>query len=176
MATSLQLVPFQAQVSFRLLDPFQPPKKSDWPVAASYVEAAKPRLPGTVAGEAWNQLMFEKVNWSAPDVALVPPVVVTVTLTVPALSAGDVAVQVVVEEHVAAVPAVVPKVTVAAPTTNPEPVIVTDVPPAVEPEVGLTAVTLGEIANAGVANTTTAAITIAVAASNLTSVSVNLRS
>jgi hypothetical protein len=85
------------------------------------------------------------VNWSAELVALVPPVVVTVTLTVPADSAGDVAVMEVAEFTVTAVAVTVPNITVA-PDRKPVPVIVTEVPPVVGPEVGLMAVTVGTTA------------------------------
>jgi hypothetical protein len=72
------------------------------------------------------------VNWSAADGPLVPPGVVTVTSTVPALPAGDVAVIVVpfVTENVVA--AFAPNFTAVAPVKF-VPVIVTLVPPAVEP-------------------------------------------
>ena len=82
------------------------------------------------------------VNWSAAPVALVPPGVVTVMSTVPALSAGEVAVIDVALLTVNAVAAVAPKLTAVAPV-KPVPVIVTEVPPAVGPLVGLTLVTVG---------------------------------
>jgi hypothetical protein len=72
----------------------------------------------------------------------VPPRVVTVTTTTPALSAGEVAVIEVGELTVTNVDAVVPNLTVA-PVTNPVPVMVTMVPPAVVPEAGLSDVTVG---------------------------------
>ena len=64
----------------------------------------------------------------------------TVTSTVPADSAGETAVKCVEETNVTPVAAVEPNLTVA-PDTNPVPVIVTDVPPAVGPAVGLRPVT-----------------------------------
>jgi hypothetical protein len=81
------------------------------------------------------------VNWSAADVALVPPTVVTVMSTRPAPSAGEVAVMEVVLLTVKPV-AVVPNFTAVTPIKL-VPVIVTDVPPAAGPCVGLTAVTVG---------------------------------
>ena len=69
------------------------------------------------------------MNWSAELVALVPPGVVTVTLTTPAEPEGDVAVQVVLEEQLTAVPALPPKETVLEPTTKTVPVMVTTSPP-----------------------------------------------
>jgi hypothetical protein len=82
------------------------------------------------------------VNWSEMLVALVPPGVVTVTSTVPAVPVGDVAVIELALFTVTPVAAVAPNFTVA-PETNPLPVIVTLVPPANGPAEGLTAVTVG---------------------------------
>jgi hypothetical protein len=83
------------------------------------------------------------VNRSAALVAEVPPVVVTVTSAVPAVSAGAVAVIEVAELTVTSVAACpVPNETVD-PATKLVPVIATDVPPAVGPDDGLTAVTVG---------------------------------
>ncbi len=79
---------------------------------------------------------------SAAEVAEVPPAVVTVTLTVPALPAGAVAVREVADTTVKPVAAVDPKVTAVAPVKL-VPVRVTVVPPAVGPLVGLTEVTVG---------------------------------
>ena len=83
-----------------------------------------------------------KVNLSAADVVLVPPVVVTVASTVPAPSAGEVAVIEVVLFTVKLVAAVAPKFTAVTPVKF-VPVIVTTVPPAVGPLVGLIPVTVG---------------------------------
>ena len=69
-------------------------------------------------------------------------VLVTTTLTAPAVCAGVVAVMEVELTTVTLVAAVPPNVTVA-PLKNPVPVIVTDVPPLVLPEVGEIAVTVG---------------------------------
>jgi hypothetical protein len=70
---------------------------------------------------------------------------VTVISTVAALPGGLVAVQLVVEVQLTAVPAAVPKSTVvaAAVVENPVPLMVTLVPPERGPEVGLMAVTVG---------------------------------
>ena len=83
-----------------------------------------------------------KLNLSAAEVAEVPPEVVTVTSTVPATSAGEVAVQLVVV-HETAVPAVPPKLTVVEPTKKPVPVMVTTVPPPSAPAPGEMAVMAG---------------------------------
>ena len=71
-----------------------------------------------------------------------PPDVVTVTFTVPADSGGEVAVIEVAELTVAAVAVTVSNITVADEVKF-VPVMVTEVPPAVEPEFGLIAVTVG---------------------------------
>ena len=71
-----------------------------------------------------------------------PPGLVTVTSTVPADSAGLVAVICVAELTVKLLAAMVPKSTAVAPV-KPVPVIVTDVPPAAGPAAGLTPVTAG---------------------------------
>ncbi len=70
-----------------------------------------------------------------------PAGVVTVTSTVPA-PAGEVAVIWVSELTVNEVAAVAPNATAVAPV-NPVPVIVTEVPPACGPLLGLTLVTVG---------------------------------
>lgn len=79
---------------------------------------------------------------SAEDVVLGPPGVVTVISTVAAASAGEVALIEVDEVTDTAVPTPVPKLTVE-PEVNPVPVMVTVVPPATGPAVGLTALTVG---------------------------------
>jgi hypothetical protein len=82
------------------------------------------------------------VNWSALEVALVPPGVVTVTWTVPAMPAGETA-EIDVELFTTTpVAALAPKLTVA-PETKPVPVIVTDWVPANGPSAGVTPVTVG---------------------------------
>jgi len=70
------------------------------------------------------------------------PALATVTFTAPADSAGATAVIEVAELTVTLVAATLPKLTVL-PDANPVPVMVTEVPPAVGPLVGLTAVTVG---------------------------------
>jgi hypothetical protein len=81
------------------------------------------------------------VNWSAPEVAEVPPAVVTLTSTVP-VPDGDVAVICVEELTVNAVAAVPPNDTAVAPE-KPVPVMITEVPPPVGPAVGEMPVTVG---------------------------------
>ena len=68
---------------------------------------------------------------------------VTATLLAPAMPAGVTAVMVVVEVTFSAVAATPPTVTLVVPTTKFVPVIVIDVPPIVEPLVGLTDVRVG---------------------------------
>src|SRR5277367_930752 len=70
------------------------------------------------------------------------PLAVTVTVTAPALPAGVVAVIVVLFTTTTLVAAVAPNVTVA-PETKFVPVIVTAVPPSVDPLFGLTLLTVG---------------------------------
>jgi len=82
------------------------------------------------------------VYWSAPEVADVPPPVVTVTSTVPAAPAGAVAVIEVSELTVKPSAFAAPNFTAVAPE-KPVPVIVTGVPPAVGPAVGEIDVTVG---------------------------------
>jgi hypothetical protein len=82
------------------------------------------------------------VNLSAATVPLVPPAVVTVISTVPALSAGDTAVIDVALLTVKLVAAVLPNVTPVA-AVKPVPVMVTDVPPARGPAPGAIAETTG---------------------------------
>ena len=68
---------------------------------------------------------------------------VTATLFAPAVPAGTFAVMVVVEVTFSAVAATPPTVTLVVPATKFVPVIVIDVPPRVEPLVGLTDVIVG---------------------------------
>src|SRR6185312_17254698 len=93
-------------------------------------------LTEVTSGMAWY------VYWSVDDTGEVPPGVVTVTLTVPGASAGEIAVMEVPESTVNLVAAVESNLTSEAPTKF-VPVIVTRVPPAVGPAVGLTEVTEG---------------------------------
>jgi hypothetical protein len=99
---------------------------------------------GPLAGV--NEVMLgalRKVKSSfEPLLAEVPPAVVTDTVTTPTERAGEVAVICVAELTVNVVAAVAPKLTAVAPVKL-VPVMVTDVPPAVVPNVGLTAVTVG---------------------------------
>ncbi|KRB26618.1 hypothetical protein ASD94_14070 [Acidovorax sp. Root70] len=81
------------------------------------------------------------MNWSDALVALVPPVVVTRTSTVP-VPAGAVAVICVAEFTVKPVAGAAPKLTAVAPVKF-VPVMVTDVPPPVGPAVGEIDVTAG---------------------------------
>ena len=81
------------------------------------------------------------MNLSANDVADAPPGVVTVTSTVPALSAGEVAV-IAVAESAVMMPGVAPKLTAEA-DERLAPLMVTEVPPAVGPLIGLIPVTEG---------------------------------
>jgi hypothetical protein len=82
-----------------------------------------------------------EVNRSLELVTLVPPPVVTVTSTVPALAAGEVA-DIEVALVTVKVAAVAPKLTALTPVKL-VPVMVTGVPPAVGPDIGLTPVTVG---------------------------------
>ena len=77
--------------------------------------------------------------WSAVLVTLVPPVVVTVTLTVP-VPAGEVAVHELAAQ-LTLVAAVAPKDTL--PPVRLAPLMVTTVPPVLEPVIGLKPVTVG---------------------------------
>ena len=97
---------------------------------------------GADAGDGGGGRVGEVVG--AELAALVPPGVVTVTSTVP-VPAGDVAVILVELTTVKVVAASVPKCTAVAPVKA-VPVMVTEVPPAVGPEVGLTPVTVGAAA------------------------------
>ena len=81
------------------------------------------------------------MNWSAADVAEVPPAVVTLISTVP-VPAGDVAVIEVAETNVKLAAGVAPKVTAVTPVKL-VPVTVTVVPPATGPAVGEIEVTVG---------------------------------
>ncbi len=82
------------------------------------------------------------MKWSAPEAALVPLEVATVTSTVPAGPAGDVAVTWVAELTRYEVAASVPSSTELAPR-NPVPVMMTVLAPVKGPAGGLTAETVG---------------------------------
>jgi hypothetical protein len=86
-----------------------------------------------------------KVNWSVEPATVVPVGVVTVMSTVAAVSAGEVAVQVVAVEQLNDAAAVEPNLTAVAPVRL-VPVMVTLVPPDVGPDVGVTSVIVGEVA------------------------------
>ena len=103
-----------------------------------------PPAGGPLAGEmAVTVGVVSYVNLSLATIALVPPGVVTVILTIPAArAAGEVMVILVPEFTVRPVPAVVPNLTAVAPV-NPVPVTVTRVPPAVGPLAGEITVTVG---------------------------------
>jgi hypothetical protein len=98
------------------------------------------------------------VYWSAADVADVPPAVVTLTSTVPALPAGAVAVICVAEFTVKPVAAVAPNVTAVAPDRF-VPVNVTVVPPVVGPAVGEMLVIAGSVAAKAAFSPTASCIT-----------------
>ena len=83
------------------------------------------------------------MNWSAADVAEVPPAVVTLTSTV-LVPAGEVAVIVVALTTVMPVADAAPNTTAVAPVKL-VPVMVTEVPPSVGPLVGATDVTVGGV-------------------------------
>jgi len=85
------------------------------------------------------------VNWSALEVAEVPAGVVTVTSTSPAEPAGEVQPIEVSPSTKQSVAATEPNMTEVAPV-NPDPVMDTFVPPSVDPDVGLTPVTVGRAA------------------------------
>src|ERR1700688_2885101 len=88
------------------------------------------------------------VNWSAGLVAEVPEEVVTFTSTVAAASAAEVAVMEVAEFTLKVVAATEPKRTALVPVKL-VPVMATEVPPAVEPELGLIPVTVGTLPPVG---------------------------
>ena len=78
------------------------------------------------------------MNWSADEVAEVPSAVVTVTSTLPAVSAGGLMTTMVLFVSLTMVAAVLPKSTAVA-FSSPAPVIVTVWPPAMSPFAGATA-------------------------------------
>ena len=109
------------------------------PSHAPSVPDSKPSLKIVPVGAVY-------VNWSAALVALVRPLTVTVISTVP-LPAGLVAPQLVVLAQLTPLALVAPKRTVVDPAVvlKPVPVIVTVVPPAEGPLVGLIALTVGAV-------------------------------
>ena len=84
----------------------------------------------------------EYTNWSATLITLAPDAVTTTMSTGPAPLAGDVATMDVSDTTVNVVAATDPNLTADAPEKF-EPVIVTDVPPAIGPTAGLTPATTG---------------------------------
>jgi hypothetical protein len=94
---------------------------------------------GTDPGSGPGEVVY--VNRSVELVGLVPAGVVTVTSTVP-VPAGDTAVIEVDELTTMPVALAKPNLTAVAPV-KPLPVIVTELPPAVDPEVGLILETVG---------------------------------
>src|SRR6202035_5677204 len=112
--------------------------------------AVTPGIVIEVDPSSWTDWMTESavvavyVNTSPAPVALVCPPTVTRTSTEP-LPAGLVALQLVVDEHDTPEPATPPKATVVAPgvVLNPDPVIVTPVPPPTGPDDGDTPLTDG---------------------------------
>ena len=83
------------------------------------------------------------MNWSGDVVAEVPPDVVTVTCTVPAVPTGVRTVQAVALVHDTEVAGEGPNLTVVAPVANPVPVRLTRVAPERGPALGVTVVTVG---------------------------------
>src|SRR5438876_9990354 len=83
------------------------------------------------------------MNWSPGFVALGCPPTVTTTSSVSAACAGVVALIWVALTTLTPVAGLPPTLTVAGPVSKLVPVMVTAVPPAVGPELGLTAVTVG---------------------------------
>jgi hypothetical protein len=117
---------------------------TDVPPAIGPIAGAIPLTAGAAVGvEEETAVTATYVNWSADDVAEVPPGVVTVMSSVaaPAL-AGAAAVIELAESTVTELAGVDPNAT-AEPLVKPVPVIVTLVPPAVGPLDGLTSVTVG---------------------------------
>ncbi len=105
-------------------------------LAPPKVEPVAGLTPVTDGALAW------KVKWSAVLVAENPPGVVTVTSTVPAKCAGVTAVIKVSELTANEAAATAPNETAVAPV-NPAPLIVTVVPPEVEPPDALRLATVG---------------------------------
>ncbi len=85
------------------------------------------------------------MNWSAAPVDDVPLYVVTVTSTVPAECAGDVAIAAVLPYTATIVAPLVPNETAVVPAKL-VPKMVTTVPPEIEPLVGVMLVTVGAAA------------------------------
>ena len=71
--------------------------------------------------------------------------VLTVTSAAPAVPAGEVTLHEVADLQITLVPALAPNLTVVEPTTKPPPVMVTTVPPASGPVLGMRPVTVGTL-------------------------------
>src|SRR5580693_8388021 len=120
-----------------------PPKVTVAP-EAKFVPMIVTAVPPAVVPVFGDTLVTVGVTMYVNPLARLPvcPLTVTVTVTAPALPAGVVAVMVVLFTNVTLVAGVPPKVTIA-PEAKLVPVIVTAVPPAVDPVFGDTLVTLG---------------------------------
>src|SRR5579859_2893464 len=101
-----------------------------------------PTMPGLALSNQLKYWVNRKVNWSCGVVALVPAGVVTVTSTGPEAPAGLVALIWRSETTVTFEAGVEPNLTPVAPV-NPQPVIVTPVPPVAGPSEGTTPATTG---------------------------------
>src|SRR5437764_823305 len=120
-----------------------------WAGAVAVIEVAEVTV-NVVAATPPKDTTLAPVKLVPVMVTTVPPAevaevatgVVTVTSTVPAAPAGEVAVIEVAEATVKVVAGVAPNLTAVAPVKL-VPVMVTEVPPAVEPVVGERAVTVG---------------------------------
>jgi hypothetical protein len=112
------------------------PETKPVPVNVTIVPPATDPVLGVTLVTVGGGMTYVKCS-PAPEV---PAMVVAVTVTVPALWAGDVTLTWVVLMNVTAPVGMVvpPNVTVVAPETNPVPVRVTVVPPVVSPEFGVT--------------------------------------
>jgi hypothetical protein len=95
----------------------------------------------------------EYVNWSEDTIAEVPEGVVTVILTVPGPAAGGELTVIWVSEIESMAANVVPNDTCVAPPVKFDPLMVTEVPPAVLPQPGETRVTDGGVPVAHAAGT-----------------------
>src|SRR5581483_4488647 len=122
-----------------------PPTLTVAPVAkpVPVIVSAVPPVVEPVAGDTWV-IVGAGATWvnAVVAVALWPSRLVTVTFTAPAAWAGVVAVIVVLLTTLTLVAAVPPTLTVA-PVAKPVPVIVSAVPPVVEPVAGDTLVIVG---------------------------------
>jgi hypothetical protein len=99
-------------------------------------------LQGTVWGVVWNTVY---VNWSAGVTVDGPTGVVTVTSTTPATPTGE---EAVIESSLTTMtlPAAIPLKSTSVAPVKPDPVMVTGVPPVVNPVEGSTSLTIGSTA------------------------------